>query len=81
MTKEERHSEIMDNLLKQGSIQVTELANILQVSSVTIRKDLTDLEKEGKLYRSHGKAILINPFTNNRTVYVTPLNPYSESEV
>lgn len=67
MTKEERHSEIMDNLLKQGSIQVTELANILQVSSVTIRKDLTDLEKEGKLYRSHGKAILINPFTNNRT--------------
>lgn len=68
MTKEERHSEIMDNLLKQGSIQVTELANNLQVSSVTIRKDLTNLEKEGKLYRSHGRAILINPFTNNRTV-------------
>ncbi len=68
MTKEERHSEIMDNLLKQGSIQVTELANYLQVSSVTIRKDLTNLEKEGKLYRSHGRAILINPFTNNRTV-------------
>lgn len=37
MTKEERHSEIMDNLLKQGSIQVTELADNLQVSSVTIR--------------------------------------------
>ncbi len=68
MTKEERHSEIMDNLLKQGSIQVTELADNLQVSSVTIRKDLTNLEKEGKLYRSHGRAILINPFTNNRTV-------------
>lgn len=68
MTKEERHSEIMDNLLKQGSILVTELANIMQVSSVTIRKDLTNLEKEGKLYRSHGRAILINPFTNNRTV-------------
>lgn len=68
MTKEERHSEIMENLLKQGSIQVTELADNLQVSSVTIRKDLTNLEKEGKLYRSHGRAILINPFTNNRTV-------------
>ena len=68
MTKEERHSAIMDNLLKQGSIQVTELASNLDVSSVTIRKDLTDLEKEGKLYRSHGQAIIINPFTNNRTV-------------
>ena len=57
MTKEERHSEIMDNLLKQGSIQVTELANILQVSSVTIRKDLTDLEKEGKITRDRKSVV------------------------
>jgi DeoR/GlpR family transcriptional regulator of sugar metabolism len=68
MTKEERHSAILDSLLKQGSVLVTDLASSLEVSSVTIRKDLTELEKEGKLYRSHGKAILINPFTNNRTV-------------
>jgi DeoR family transcriptional regulator of aga operon len=68
MTKEERHSAILDSLLKQGSVLVTDLASRLEVSSVTIRKDLTDLEKEGKLYRSHGKAIIINPFTNNRTV-------------
>ena len=47
---------------------MTDLASRLEVSSVTIRKDLTDLEKEGKLYRSHGKAIIINPFTNNSTV-------------
>ena len=44
------------------------LAASLDVSLVTIRKDLTELEKAGKLYRSHGKAILINPFTNNRSV-------------
>lgn len=68
MTKEERHTAILDSLLKQGSVLVTDLASRLEVSSVTIRKDLTDLEKEGKLYRSHGKAIIINPFTNNRTV-------------
>ena len=68
MTKEERHSAILDSLLKQGSVLVTDLASSLEVSSVTIRKDLTELEKEGKLYRNHGKAILINPFTNNRTV-------------
>ena len=56
MTKEERQGAILDNLMKSGSAQVTELSASLQVSSVTIRKDLTELEKEGKLYRSHGKA-------------------------
>ena len=35
---------------------------------MTIRKDLTELERANKLYRSHGKAILINPYINNRSV-------------
>ena len=58
----------MDQLLKRGSVLVSELSEMLDVSSVTIRKDLTEMEKSGKLYRSHGKAIIVNPFTNNRTV-------------
>lgn len=68
MTKEERHTYILEQLMKQSSVQVSELAELLNVSSVTIRKDLTELEKNGRLYRSHGKAILINPFANNRSV-------------
>lgn len=56
--------------MREGSVQVSDLSAKLEVSSVTIRKDLTELEKEGKLYRSHGKAILINPFMNNRSVNV-----------
>ena len=68
MTKEERHTYILEQLMKQSSVQVSELAELLNVSSVTIRKDLTELERNGRLYRSHGKAILINPFANNRSV-------------
>ena len=68
MTKEERHAIILDLLMQHNSILVTELADHLNVSSVTIRKDLTDLEKEKKLYRNHGKAILINPYINDRNV-------------
>lgn len=68
MTKEERHEAIMQQFFKQDVVQVTELSEQLGVSSVTIRKDLTELEKEGKLYRSHGRAIAINPFANNRSV-------------
>ena len=68
MTKEKRHDIIIDLLLQQGSVQVSDLVESLNVSSVTIRKDLTELEKLGKLFRSHGKAILINPHINNRSV-------------
>ena len=68
MTKEERHALIMDRLAKQGSIMVSDLVRAMNVSSVTIRKDLTELEKQDKLYRSHGKAILMNPYIHNRSV-------------
>ena len=68
MTKEERHSAILNRLLQKESILVTELADTLTVSSVTIRKDLTELEKEQRLYRNHGKAILMSPYAPNRTI-------------
>lgn len=68
MIKEKRHSIILDTLIKYGSVNVSDLVEKLKVSSVTVRKDLTELEKLGKLYRSHGKAILINPHINNRSV-------------
>jgi len=70
MTKEERHELIMEMLIRQGSVLVSELVTTLNVSAVTVRKDLTELEKSDKLYRSHGKAVLINPYINNRSVSV-----------
>ena len=68
MTKEERHSLILDMLMQQGSLLVTDLADALNVSSVTIRKDLTELERSKRLYRNHGRAILIDPYSENRNV-------------
>ena len=68
MLKKKRQTQILEVLLKEEAITVTELANLLEVSTVTIRKDLTELEQANKLYRSHGKAIIINPFTFNRSV-------------
>lgn len=68
MTKEERQSIILELLIQHNSILVTDLATHLNVSSVTIRKDLTDFEREKKLYRNHGKAILIDPYIDNRNV-------------
>ena len=67
MTKEERHEMIMEELIKHGSVLVSDLVSMLNVSAVTVRKDLTELEKSDKLYRSHGKAVLVNPYINNRS--------------
>ena len=68
MTKEERHNLILETLIKHESITVSNLSLLLDVSAVTIRKDLNELEQSRRLYRSHGRAILIDPYTTNRSV-------------
>lgn len=68
MTKEERHNLIIETLIKHESITVANLSLLLDVSAVTIRKDLNELEQNHRLYRSHGRAILIDPYTTNRSI-------------
>lgn len=68
MTLAERHRQILEILKQRGSVPVSDLAELLKVSSVTIRKDLNLLEEKHMLYRTHGSAILINPYINNRHI-------------
>ncbi len=53
----ERFERILDILLKEKKISVGELSSRLGVSEVTIRKDLTELENQGRLLRRYGGAI------------------------
>lgn len=69
MNNVERHHFIVNHLQKKGSINVLELCKLLNVSSVTIRKDLKLLEDRQLLFRTHGGATLINPYTIDRTVF------------
>ena len=64
----ERHSRILSLLQQNGSISVTQLSELFKVSEVTIRKDLSYLEQQKKLYRTHGSAILISPYISDRHV-------------
>lgn len=70
MTIRERHEIILGQLNAKGSLSVTELSTMLNVSEVTIRKDLTLLESENKLYRAHGKAIKMSPYISDRDVNI-----------
>ena len=69
MNSVERHQFIMGQLQKKGAVSVTDLCKELNVSSVTIRKDLKLLEDRQLLFRTHGGAMLINPYTADRTVF------------
>ncbi|NBN03973.1 transcriptional repressor AgaR [Proteus sp. G2665] len=53
----ERRMEILDMVNQQGKARVEDLAELFKVSSVTIRSDLSFLEKNGYIVRSHGAAI------------------------
>lgn len=51
-----RHDEILKELDDKGHVLVQDLCEKLNVSSVTIRKDLNYLESLGLLFRNHGGA-------------------------
>ena len=68
MTLTERHQHIITRLKKEGSVSVVDLCNELNVSSVTIRKDLKILEDRQMLFRTHGGGTLTNPYTADRPV-------------
>ena len=66
----ERTNHILEILTDEKTAEVTSLAQRLQVSQVTIRKDLDFLENKGLIHREHGYARLSNPDNmNGRLAY------------
>jgi DeoR family transcriptional regulator, fructose operon transcriptional repressor len=53
----ERQQRILQEARSQGRVEVAALAAILSVTSETVRRDLTALERHGLLRRVHGGAI------------------------
>lgn len=66
MHKTARQKYVLDIITEQGQASITELAERLQVSADTIRRDLTDLEKQGLAQKNHGGAIALNLSTMTR---------------
>jgi DeoR family glycerol-3-phosphate regulon repressor len=52
-----RHARIVEMLRATGAVSVTQAAADLGVSDMTLRRDLIELESEGKLTRVHGGAV------------------------
>ena len=57
MLAAERQAMIVELIRENGSVQVDELARELNVSSMTIRRDLVKLENSNMIERCHGGAV------------------------
>lgn len=64
----QRHKYILDQLKKEGFVKVQDLSENLDVSEVTIRKDLRLLESKKLLIRNHGSASALSSLITDRHV-------------
>ena len=74
MLKIERQNIIDQEINKQGFVLVPAMSEMLKCSEETIRRDLKEMESQGRLMRTHGGAYLIENFdktypTNLRKAY------------
>jgi len=64
----ERHSHILKTLQDQGFVTVSGLSDVLDVSDVTVRRDLSFLESQNLLQRTHGGATAQSLIVRDRPV-------------
>lgn len=80
MLAAERHMKIIEMISESGSVQVEELAKVLDVSLMTIRRDLEKLKQEGRIDRCHGGAIIKRevPYLEKRTLEIEEKHKIAE---
>ena len=69
MTITERHQFILQRLKASGRVNIQELSDLMEVSGVTVRKDLKLLEDKSLLFRTRGGGSASNPYA-----YEKPIN-------
>ncbi len=57
MFARERQENIAKLILEKESVSVVELSELYDISEVTIRKDLEELQRQGRVIRTHGGAV------------------------
>lgn len=72
MRSMERKALILDELKSRGSVDVLELSKRFSVSEVTIRRDLSAMENEHVIHRTHGGAVLNESYLSQQRDF-----PYS----
>ena len=65
-TTQQRRNEIYRIIVSKGSARVSELAEQLQVTTETIRKDLNSMDEQGIIIKINGGAEIKTPIISCR---------------
>jgi DeoR/GlpR family transcriptional regulator of sugar metabolism len=76
-----RHQRILDALARTGAVSVSDVASRFAVSEMTVRRDLVELEKEGKLLRTHGGAVRAGKAVEGAASGIDPEEPVFEARL
>ncbi len=76
-----RKNVIREQLRQNGSVQITTLANMLDVTKETIRRDLKTMEENGELIRTHGGAYVIDGVHNDIDISTRQFIRTEEKEI
>lgn len=77
----DRYQKIIKLLEEKKSIKVSDLMNNFGISEATARRDLTFLEKKGRLKRVHGGAILIEKEIEDALDYKQHVNLAAKEKI
>ena len=71
MLAQQRHAYIIERLRADGAVRVSELMHELDVSDMTVRRDLEVLEAQGHLLKVHGGATLLRDSAVHEPFFAT----------
>lgn len=77
MQPSERRKRVLEKVQKDGKAEIDQLSTDLDVSAMTIRRDLDQLEEEGQVIRVHGGAVATKalitetPFTKKESQHMS----------
>jgi DeoR/GlpR family transcriptional regulator of sugar metabolism len=58
MLARQRQARIVDEVRRHGGVRVSDLTSLLDVSDMTVRRDLEQLDRQGLVRKVHGGAVL-----------------------
>jgi len=59
MLARQRQARIVDEVRRRGGVRVSDLTSLLDVSDMTVRRDLEELDRRGLVHKVHGGAVLV----------------------
>jgi Transcriptional regulators of sugar metabolism len=79
LDKRKRQNKIIEMVKENNYIQISELAEVFNVTTMTLRRDFEELAQEGKLQRIHGGARIQND-QEEEEPYIFRTKEYSEEK-